>query len=105
MAVTGYGISKIQLLPRTTCLSYLIEKVTLKLILTTLPDWFFCEEEVSVTLEEFVLAVLSLLVSLCHKKKYEKIKKLLIYEWLDQSGNYFWIYAIQKKVSLQISEW
>lgn len=49
--------------------NYLIEKVTLKLILTTLPDWFFCEEEVSVTLEEFVFAVLSLLVSLCHKKK------------------------------------
>lgn len=27
------------------------------------------------TLEEFVFAVLSLLVSLCHKKKYEKNKK------------------------------
>lgn len=39
------------------------------------------------TLEEFVFAVLSLLVSLCHKKKYEKIKKLLICEWLDTTGN------------------
>lgn len=57
------------------------------------------------TLEEFVFAVLSLLVSLCHKKKYEKIKKLLIDEWLDKTGNYFWIYVIKKKVSLQISEW
>lgn len=57
------------------------------------------------TLEEFVFAVLSLLVSLCHKKKYEKIKKLLIYEWLDKTGNYFWIYVIKNKVSLQISEW
>lgn len=57
------------------------------------------------TLEEFVFAVLSLLVSLCHKKKYEKIKKLLIYEWLDKTGNYFWIYVIKKKVSLQIPEW
>lgn len=76
-------------LPQTTWAfqNDLIEKVTLKLILTTLPDWFFCEEEVSVTLEEFVFAVLSLLVSLCHKKKYEKIKKLLIYEWLDTTGN------------------
>lgn len=54
------------------------------------------------TLEEFVFAVLSLLVSLCHKKKYEKIKNLLIYECLDKTGNYFWIYVIKKKVSLQI---
>lgn len=43
------------------------------------------------TLVEFVFAVLSLLVSLCHKKKIkkEKIKKLLIYEWLDKTSNYF----------------
>lgn len=57
------------------------------------------------TLVEFVFAVLSLLVSLCHKKKIkkEKIKKLLIYEWLDKTSNYFWIDVI--KVSLQIPEW